>query len=70
MTTETYEMAKDVPCPYENCGAGVGMECVVHHHDGSAPSIRDSPHVVRVREAKDDDADEHPLVEKLRDEVA
>lgn len=53
LMAELYDEAKEVACPYKNCGAGPGMECLVHHKDG-APTLRDSPHVVRVREANGD----------------
>lgn len=49
---DTYEKAKQVSCPYKNCGAGVGMQCLVHHKGNEAPSIRDNPHASRVRKAE------------------
>lgn len=68
---EPYDGVIEVACPYANCGAGEGMECIVHHNDGRR-TVRDSPHVVRVRAAKDAgivEADPDGIVSELRAEI-
>lgn len=66
-----YDDVIDVACPYKNCGAGAGMECVVHTKDGGR-ELRDSPHVVRVRKAKEEgrvESDPDGIVSELVEDI-
>ena len=45
--------ALEIACPYKNCGAGRGAQCLKHSRKGEAPTIRENPHAVRVRHARE-----------------
>jgi len=59
-----YDGVIEVACPYANCGAGVGMQCIIHRNDGTN-AIRESPHAARARAA-----DDQGLLEQTEEEAA
>jgi len=62
--SDTYGDVIEVACPYANCGAGAGMQCIVHCNDGTN-KLRDSPHAARARAA-----DEEGLLEQTDEDAA
>lgn len=50
----------ETACPCKNCGAGKGAQCLVHPRgwdksdpNRPGPKVRDGPHVVRIRHARE-----------------